>query len=301
MGMLVPSCFAADYAAAFLENGVGSRGVGMGGAFVAAVDDASASYWNPAGLLRSEGKGFMTVVQPMSLDRRQNSFSARLNLRDEFAFGFTWIHARVSDVVGRSAIGVPTGNIEDSQNAYQVAVARRLHPRLLVGAITKVMEHEISVPWRGSNRGRGHGFDLGLQVLIYENAYLGVVVRNINADISWKVKQNNQQSTNTDDSLPQTLVLGLAHEPLEQMVLATDVHIGDDTYFNLGFEWAVSPVLVLRGGLNRIPGDGISVNSTTAGLSLRPMRMKSVQFHYTYATDPLNAGGRTVAGVAIIF
>jgi hypothetical protein len=33
-----------------LGMGVGARAIGMGGAFVAIADDASASFWNPAGL-----------------------------------------------------------------------------------------------------------------------------------------------------------------------------------------------------------------------------------------------------------
>lgn len=42
---------AADkYAAEFLRVGAGARAVGMGGAFAAVADDASAAYWNPAGL-----------------------------------------------------------------------------------------------------------------------------------------------------------------------------------------------------------------------------------------------------------
>jgi hypothetical protein len=39
-------------AAPFLEIGVGSRAIGMGGAFVATANDASALYWNPAGIAR---------------------------------------------------------------------------------------------------------------------------------------------------------------------------------------------------------------------------------------------------------
>jgi hypothetical protein len=31
-------------------GGIGSRAEGMGGAFVAVADDASAVYWNPAGI-----------------------------------------------------------------------------------------------------------------------------------------------------------------------------------------------------------------------------------------------------------
>jgi len=37
-------------AAPFLQIGVGSRAIGMGGSFVATANDVSAMYWNPAGL-----------------------------------------------------------------------------------------------------------------------------------------------------------------------------------------------------------------------------------------------------------
>lgn len=39
-------------AAQFLKIGVGARAVGMGGAFVSVADDATAIYWNPAGISR---------------------------------------------------------------------------------------------------------------------------------------------------------------------------------------------------------------------------------------------------------
>lgn len=42
--------------AQFLKLGVGGRGVAMGEAFVAVADDASALYWNPAGIAMLEGK-----------------------------------------------------------------------------------------------------------------------------------------------------------------------------------------------------------------------------------------------------
>ena len=301
VGSLPGRGIAADYAGAFLEIGVGARGVGMGNAAVAAVDDATASYWNPAGLLRSKGKGMMTAVQPMSLDRRQSSFSARVNLRGELAFGFSWVHAGVNDVVGRSSSGVPTGNINDSQNAYHVAVARRLHPQLTAGAILKVLEHEITVPGRGGSSGRGHGFDFGLQFRAFENTYVGATARNLNSELSWKVKRSSQQSTTTDDALPRVVTVGFAHQPVEKVAVAADVHLGNERYLNLGAEWEISPVLTVRGGLSRLPGDDTTVGSMAAGLTLRPMRAESVQFHYTYATDELGAGGRTVAGVAVLF
>jgi hypothetical protein len=43
--------FATKYAGEFLKIQPGARAIGMGGAFVAVADDATASYWNPAGMI----------------------------------------------------------------------------------------------------------------------------------------------------------------------------------------------------------------------------------------------------------
>ncbi|HXF48605.1 MAG TPA: PorV/PorQ family protein [Verrucomicrobiae bacterium] len=43
---------ATKYAGEFLSLGVGARGLGMGGAYVAVVDDATSGWWNPAGAAR---------------------------------------------------------------------------------------------------------------------------------------------------------------------------------------------------------------------------------------------------------
>jgi hypothetical protein len=43
------------YAAQFLKIGVSARATSMGGAFTALADDASATFWNPAGLVNVDG------------------------------------------------------------------------------------------------------------------------------------------------------------------------------------------------------------------------------------------------------
>ena len=42
---------ATKYAGEFLKIPVGARAIGMGGAFSAIADDATAPYWNPAGMV----------------------------------------------------------------------------------------------------------------------------------------------------------------------------------------------------------------------------------------------------------
>ena len=44
------------YAGEFLRVGAGARALGMGGAFLAVADDATAGYWNPAGLVYLQHK-----------------------------------------------------------------------------------------------------------------------------------------------------------------------------------------------------------------------------------------------------
>src|SRR5436189_12209 len=51
LALLAAPAFADKYAAEFLKIPVGPRAIGMGAAFVAVSDDATAPYWNPAGMV----------------------------------------------------------------------------------------------------------------------------------------------------------------------------------------------------------------------------------------------------------
>ena len=60
---------------AFMSYGAGARGLGMGGAFFAVADDASASYWNPAALTLLERKEFTAMQATLFADTTLNFFT----------------------------------------------------------------------------------------------------------------------------------------------------------------------------------------------------------------------------------
>ena len=50
------------YAGEWLQIGVGGRPKGMGGAYVALVDDVTSGYWNPGGLSKINWCKFITWI-----------------------------------------------------------------------------------------------------------------------------------------------------------------------------------------------------------------------------------------------
>jgi len=63
-----------------LDSGAGARAAGMGGAFTAVADDASASYWNPAGLSQLKNTEVMITFDKWFADSFYQHFIAAFPL-----------------------------------------------------------------------------------------------------------------------------------------------------------------------------------------------------------------------------
>ncbi len=112
--ILVLSCvgYASDVgitAANFLKIGIGARATAMGGAFTGLADDATALYWNPAGLTQIEGRKFSATYSSWFAGINRGYITYVLpTLGGVTAVGFNYVS--MGEMEGRDEESNPTGN-----------------------------------------------------------------------------------------------------------------------------------------------------------------------------------------------
>ncbi|MEO6096481.1 MAG: PorV/PorQ family protein [Fibrobacteria bacterium] len=164
---------------------MGSRGFGMGGAFAAISDDASATYWNPAGLAQL---GSLTIsetnwiLQDVS-DVNVNYFTGAVPLSEVGTVSGGWLmqHANLEQ-------GEP-GTAQHAQSdwyehAFSIAAGRELWKKLWIFENTSLgFSLDRYVLNSGELNGAGTGFDLGFLTKLPHGLRLGFVMRSLGADM----------------------------------------------------------------------------------------------------------------------
>ena len=186
-GSLASPASAVDkFAAEFLKIGVGARATGMGGAFVSLADDATASYWNPAGLALLPSREAMGMhASQFGGVLTHDVLGAAVPLRSggvPAAFAVTLIRLAVDDIQvtkdakqGEDADGNPI--LDPSrirmESAYDLALllsyARRWGSRWAVGANLKLIRQSLV----GEGASFGVGTDLGVRYQANPSVALG--------------------------------------------------------------------------------------------------------------------------------
>ena len=205
--------YAADegaHAAEFLSHGVGARALGMGGAFVAIADDATATYWNPAGLTKVKKHSFSAMYSD-TFSTGDGSWLSRglvtynfLNyvyqIEDIGSVGLSWIRLGIDDIPRTTFIDINNngllGDFQDkngngikeegepyidkpeiaeyfsnTDNALLISYARQVHPMVAVGGNLKLLNQSIF-----ENSGNGFGIDIGLIAEPYEGLRVGAML-----------------------------------------------------------------------------------------------------------------------------
>lgn len=161
---------APKYSNEFLSIGVGARSLGMGYSQVAATNDVTAGYWNPAGLLGVRGD--------LQVGAMHSEYFAGIAKYDYLAvakpidsasvIGISYIRFGVDNIPNTTELIDNNGNLDYNRitsfsatdNAFLISYARKLKvPGLRVGANAKVVYRSVG-PFAHA---WGFGLDAGLQ------------------------------------------------------------------------------------------------------------------------------------------
>ena len=116
-----PVSFAGVDAMPHLRLGAGARSIGLGGAFTAIADDATATVWNPAGLGSAADLSFNISTQQLDLDRSHNFLALTKALGSAGSIGLAVTNAGVSGIEQYDANERYGGTFDYSTNAYSLS------------------------------------------------------------------------------------------------------------------------------------------------------------------------------------
>jgi len=290
-------------AAPFLSIGQGARAIGMGSAFVAITDDPTALYWNPAGITKVQGFGFVVDHTTWIADINYNFMALTYNLGD---FGTIGASFTISDVDEMSVTTVEepdgTGEVFGVTDAvFSLAWAIDLTDNFSIGFNPKYIHQSI---WRMS--ASAIALDLGVKyVTPFDGAILAMSITNFGPKMqlsgaTTQVLYDPDPNTSGNNSsvvaniqtdtwdLPLTFRVGVGYQPLKlednTVTVSLDaLHLSDNyESVNIGAEYCYADFISLRAGYKSLflPD---SEESFSLGFGLKQLLMGNIALKVDYA------------------
>lgn len=267
----------------FLKLGVGARGVAMGEAFVAVANDATALFWNPAGLAQYPHNEVVASHTEYVADIRHDFLGATYRLSTEDVLGVSFLALHMEDMeITTETQPQGTGRyFSFGDVAVGLTYARRMTDQFSFGATVRYAEETLDIL-----KMRSVMVDLGTYYWTgLGSSRFAVVITNFGADVapggSLVSGGGEQVSEFQKFSLPTLFKLGFALEPLqdEEHRLTASLqlnHPNDNAeHLRLGAEYAWRETFFLRGGVKRTIGqplfgkDATSEEDFAAGAGVR--------------------------------
>lgn len=272
----------------FLNLGAGAKAMAMGGAYTAVAEDASAAYWNPAGLVQINQMSatFMRATYLEDITYQYAAYAHRLSPYS--VIGVSMLATDIGKIEQTDTMNNSLGSFTPRDQAYALTYSRailELSDRdhdVAIGVSAKYVTSKIV------DRGYGYAVDLGLMTFNFTKIpyRLGFAVQNLG---------RGQKFDQNYDSLPLKIKVGGALSPFRNFLLASDIVFPKQNkfYFCLGTEVWAEPSdksrISIRAGYNsqmsRIQG-GLSGISFGAGVGLQ-------YFTVDYAYVPMGELGST--------
>ncbi len=272
-----PAALAADpglTVLSFLKLGAGARAASMGDAYVAVAGDATATYWNPAGLLEIAHNDASGTHNAWIQDLR-HEFLAFGNHTGRLAVGLSFIGLYTPDIEGRDATGAVTGHFGYSDDAFGVSAAYRLSEALGVGGTARYVRESIVGTDKGDFSLSGAAFDLGgTWRTPVEGVTAAAVLRNLGGQMHY-----NFSGAQSFD-LPTTFDAGLAYRraamPNGTLTVAADFLTarGDNGSMRFGAEYAFHNQFMV--------GAGYKSNLDNENVSFGVGYENGIRIHYAF-------------------
>jgi len=259
--------------AQFLKIEAGARAIAMGGAFVAVDNDATALYWNPAGIARLSNIETVLIHTNWLADVSFDFVGLVLPLGSFGTLGLSITSLSMGEKIVRT-VANPEGTGEKysaGDIAVAVSYAKNLTDRFSIGFSTKYIQQNI---WNMNSS--SIALDIGtLFTTGFYGMKIGMSISNFGGKMKLEGKDtqifydqdipklgNNDripaQLTTDEFDLPLIFRVGLAMDVISsesnRITLAIDaVHPNDNTEnLNLGAEYVFDNLLFLRTGYKNL-------------------------------------------------
>ena len=260
-------------AATFLEIEVGARAIGMGGAFVAVANDATAIFWNPAGIARLP-RGEAILIHTNWLVETNFDFSGIVipaGYMGSFAVSVTSL--RTDEMEVRTVLK-PEGTGEKfsyGDLSAGLSYAKNLTDRFSIGINAKYISQRI---WHMD--AKGYALDIGtLFRTQFNGMVIGMTISNFGASLKLEGRDvfvnydEAPQFGGSNDRIPASKLtdkfplpllfrVGVAMDILKsgssRLTIAADAaHPNDNTeYINMGMEYVFNKNIALRFGYKNL-------------------------------------------------
>jgi long-subunit fatty acid transport protein len=274
--------------AQFLKIGVGGRATAMGDAFVAIANDASALYWNPAGLTQFSENQVMFAHNQWVVDINHDFLGAVYHLDDGNTFGVSLISLSMDEMKVTTEYA-PFGTGEYfgfSDLAIGISYSKKMTDQFSFGGTVRYIEESLD-----KLKMRGIMIDLGTYYWTgLGSTRFAVTVTNFGNDLAPDgevVLVGNRTNSEWQSFSPPTMFrIGFALEPYEddenRVTTSIQLNHPNDNSENvsIGAEYVWNSMFFARAGYK------INVDeqdfSFGAGVNI-PVSMANISVDYAYA------------------
>lgn len=259
---------------AFLSWGAGARSLGMGKAFVSIADDASATYWNPAGLAQIDRKEITALHAILWADTMYDFISYVHPITGMGTVGGSITRLYSGKFDGRDENNIPTHEFSDSQTALGASYGKQIVDVLALGASIKYVTHNLD-----DHKNGNFTFDIGAM-------YKSPMVEHLQVGLNLRNLIGMRTGAPTEDKLPLTLRFGFNYKLLrDKLVLVVDLEKSKAPLsYHFGAEYWAFQYLAVRLGMDP--------EEFTLGFGIR---YRDYGLDYAFATHDLGGSHRLSA------